>query len=120
MQGGLVYPTLFNVVVDNVIWAWLDITVEDHRVAHNELGEAFGRCMGVLYADNGMVGSIYPDWMQHSINVLVGIFWQYGLAANVTKSCPMICQPGALRSGMSTEAKALKCTGVGDSYCVRI
>ena len=28
-QGGLMYPTLFNMVVDNVIRTWLAITVED-------------------------------------------------------------------------------------------
>ena len=37
-QGGLVSPTLFNVVVDNVIRNWLAMTVEDQRVAHDRLG----------------------------------------------------------------------------------
>ena len=67
-------PTLFNVVVDNVIWTWLAMKVEDHRVAHDGLGEAVGRCLGFLYADDGMIGYIYPDWLHHSMDVLVGIF----------------------------------------------
>ena len=54
------------------------------------------------------------------MNVPVGLFRRYGLAANVAKSHTMMCQPGALRSGVSEEAKALNCTGVGDSYQVRI
>ena len=42
-QGGLVFLTLFNVVVDNVIRTWLAMTVEDQRVDHDRLGEIVGR-----------------------------------------------------------------------------
>ena len=118
MQGGLVSLILFNVVVKNFIRIWLAMTVEDHRVAHNELGEAVGRCLRVFYTNYSMVGSRDLYWMKHSMNVLVGLFLRYGLADNVTKSRSMVCQPGALRSGMSAEAKALKFTGVRDSYCM--
>ena len=44
----------------------------------------------------------------------------YGLTANVAKSPTMTCQPGALLSGIYDESKALKFTGVGDSYRVRL
>ena len=54
MHGGIIYPTLFNVFI-NVILTWLDITVEDKRLAHNGLVEASGQCLGVLYANYGMV-----------------------------------------------------------------
>ena len=60
-QGGLVSPTLFNVVVNNVIRTFLDMTVEDQRVDHDGLGETVGRCLGVFYADDGMVGSRESD-----------------------------------------------------------
>ena len=112
--------TLFNIIVDNVIQTWLAMTVEYQRVANDGLGEAAGRCLGLLYADYGMVGFRYHEWLQHSINVLVCLFRQYGLAANVTKSRTMTCQPRALRLGMSAEAKALECTEVVDSYRVRL
>ena len=56
-QGGLLSPTLFNVVVENVIITWLDMTLENQRVAHDGLGKTVGRCLGVLYVDDGMVGS---------------------------------------------------------------
>ena len=55
IQGGLVSPPLFNVVVDNVIRTWLAMTVKDQRLAHNRLGETVGWCLGVFYADDGMV-----------------------------------------------------------------
>ena len=60
MQGSLVYTTLFNVVVDNVIRTWLEKTVEDQRVAHNGMGEVVGRYLGFFYADYRMLGSRDP------------------------------------------------------------
>ena len=115
-QGGLVSPELFNVVVDNAIQTWLSMTVEYKRVSLDRVGENFGRCLGVLYANDGMVGSRDSDWLQHLMNVLIGLFRQYGLTANVSKYRTMKSQPGALRLGISEEAKELKCTRVGYYY----
>ena len=88
--------------------------VEYQKVAHDGLEEIVVRCLGVFYADNGMVGYHNLDWLQNAMNVLVGLFRRYGLASNVAKSRTISCQTGALRTGMSEEAMALKCTGVGD------
>ena len=88
------------------------MTVEDQRVAHDGLEETVGRCLGVFYADDDMVGSREPDWLQNLMNILVGLFRRYGLAANVAKSHTMTCQPGRLWSGMPEEAHDLKCTRV--------
>ena len=115
-QGGLVSPTLFNVVEDNVIRSWMAMMVEYQRVYHDGLGDTVRRCLGVFYAENCMVGSRNSDWLQHVMNVLARIFRRYGVAASVAKSRTMTCQTGALQAGMLEEAMALKCMGVGDSY----
>ena len=120
MQGGLVSLTLFNLVVDNVIRTWLDMTVEDQRVAHDGLVDTVGRCLGVFYSEDGMVRSRNPNWLQHVVNVPVGLFRRYGLVANVSKLRTMTCHPGALRAGMLEEAMALNCAGMGDLYRVRL
>ena len=119
-QGVLVFLDLFSMVVGNVIRTCLTMTVEDQRVAHDGMGKTVGRCLGVFYANDGMVGSREPDWLQHTMNILVGLFRRYGLAANVNKSHTMTCQPGAIWAGMLEDAMALKCTGVGDSYQERL
>ena len=67
-----------------------------------------------------MVGSRDVDWLQHLMNVLFGLFRRYGLTSNIAKLCTMTCQPGALQSGMTEEAKDTKCIEVGDSYQVRL
>ena len=41
------------------------MTVEDHRVAHYGLIEEVGRCLGVFYTDDDMVGYRDPDWLQN-------------------------------------------------------
>ena len=119
-QGGLVSPTFFNVLVDNFIRAWLAMTVEDHRVAHDGLLDTVRRCLGVFYADECMVVSQDADWLQHLMNVLVGLFQRYGIAANFSKARITMYHAGALRSGMYGEAKALKCTAVGKLYWLRL
>ena len=60
------------------------MTVENQRVAHDGMGEAVGRCLEVFYADDGMVGSRDAEWIQHLMNVLVGLFRRYGLTVNIT------------------------------------
>ena len=90
--------------------------VEDQREDQYGMGETVEQCVGILYAGNGMFGSRERDWLQHAMNVLVGLFRMYGLVANIIKSCKMTCQPRSLQAGMLEEAMALKCTGVGDSY----
>ena len=94
--------------------------VEDQRVAHDVLGYTVRRCLGVFYADYGMVGSHDSDWLHHTMNVLVWVFSRYGLVANVVKSRTITLQPRVLRAGMLEEAMEQKFTGVGDSYRVRI
>ena len=118
MQGGLVSSALFNGVVYNVIRTWLVVTVEDQRVSHDGLGDTGRWCLGVFYANDGMVVSRDPNCLQHAMNVLVCLFRMYGLAANLSKSHTMTCQPGILRPGMLEEAKTLKCTGVENLYPV--
>ena len=95
------------------------MTVEDQRVAYDGLVETVWRCLGVFYADDGMVRSRDTGWLKHAMNILVGLFRRYGLAANVAKLRTMKCQPDALWAGISDEAMVLKCKGVGDSYRVR-
>ena len=73
-QGSLVYPTLFNVVVENVIRTWFAMIVEDQRVAQKGMLEAVGQFLVVFYTKDGMVGSIDAKWLQHSMKILVGLF----------------------------------------------
>ena len=67
-----------------------------------------------------MVGYRDYNWLKHSMNVLIGLFQRYGLAANAAKSHTMTCQPGTLRFMMSEESREHNCMGVGAPYRERI
>ena len=72
------------------------MTVEEKLVTNKGLGITVGRCLGLFYAANGMVGSWYPEWLKVALNVLIGLFCRYRLAENVAKSKAMTFHPGTL------------------------
>ena len=70
-------------------------------------------CIGLLYADDGVVGSQDPEWLQGALNGLIGLLRRYGLVENVAKSKAMASHPGTLRYGMLEEGLVRRCTGRG-------
>ena len=56
--------------------------------------------MRMFYADEVMIGSRGSEWIQGSINVLVGLFIRIVLITNVSKSNTMTCQSGDIFTEM--------------------
>ena len=65
------------------------MAVEDQRVCLDGVGYNVGHYLGFFYANYDMVGSRYSNWLQHLMNVLIGLFQSYSLAANIVKSRTM-------------------------------
>ena len=65
--------------------------MEGGTVIHNRLGHAVGHSLGVFYADDGIIGSQDTEWLQGAFTVLIDLFLQIGLMANVTKSKTTTC-----------------------------
>ena len=101
--GGLVYTTFFNISVDSVVRHWLSLMVEDIELVCDGMGCMVGHSLGILYADDGPLGSQDPEWLQGSLNVLIGLLWRIILADNVAKSKTVTFQTGTIISGMSQE-----------------
>ena len=76
-QGRLISPTLFYLIVNNVVRNWLSLTVEDKLVAHEVLVLVVGRCLGLLYSDDSVVGLQDLEWLNVALNVLIGLFRRY-------------------------------------------
>ena len=87
-----------------MVWHWLSMTLEDVAVIHDGLVHAVGRSLEVFYADNGLIESRYPKWLQGGLSVLTGPFLRIGLIENIARSKKMTCHPGAIWLGMSEEA----------------
>ena len=79
-----------------------------------------GRCLRLLYSDEGMVVLRYPKWLQGALNVIIGLFRGYVLVVNIAKSKVMTFQMGEIWPGMSEEAVGRRCTVRGYTYRDRL
>ena len=71
----------------------------------------------MFYADNGMVVSSDPAWLQGAFSALVAIFDRVSLQTNVNKTVSMDCHPGRAGSGNRTTAGySRRLTGVGKTF----
>ena len=76
--------------------------------------------MELFYADDGMIVSSDPAWLQSAFAALVAIFDRLGLMKNVGKTVRMVCHPCQAGSGNKTEeAYGRMITGEGRSYTER-
>ena len=115
-QGGLILPTLFKMVTNNMVRNWMSRRVEEKLVAHDGLGLMMGQCIGMFYANDGLVWSREQKWLRGSLNMPIGLFRRYGLVANIAKYKSMTCQTVEIWYGMSEEEVFQKSMGRGATY----
>ena len=68
---------------------------------HDRLGMVVGRCMGVFDADDGIIGSREPEWIQGAMNVLIIISRSVSLMAYVESSNTATYYTGEIHTCMS-------------------
>ena len=119
MLGDLLSPTIFNVVVDAVVRHWVTGVI----AGAEELGERVkeGRHQDALfYADDGMVASYDPCWIQGAFNTLVGLFDRVGLRTNAGKTFFMVCRPCQATGNLLEAAYGKRIKGEGCMYKERL
>ena len=79
-------------VVDVVVCHWVTLAVEEAE-ERGERGREGRHKAALFYADDGMVASSNPRWLQWAFNALVGFFDCVGLHINVGKTVSMTCRP---------------------------
>ena len=113
MQGDPLSPTIFNVVVDAVVRHWVNGIVEEAE-ARGEMGWEGRHQAALFYAEDRMVFSSDPAWLQGAFTALVGLFDRVGLMTNVGKTVSMVCHPCQAGAGNRTEeAYGRRITGEG-------
>ena len=65
----------------------------------------------LFYADDGMVASSDPRWLQWAFSTLVGLFDRVGLNTNTGKTVIMTCRPCTAAGNQSEEVYGRKMTG---------
>ena len=91
-QGDPLSPTIFNVVVDAVVRHWLTIAVTETEKSR-ERGREGRHQAALFYADDGMLASSDPQWLQWVFTQLVGLFYRVELNTNSGKTVSMTCRP---------------------------
>ena len=144
-QGDPLPPTILNVVVDAVVSHWESLLVAEREGGESSGDKGNGsqmagrtiqdrddgkqwteeghQCLTVnaalFYANNGVVASTDPGWLQSEFDFMMGLFDQVGLHTNVRKTVGMVfrtCQAAGVRA---EKAYTRRMTGEGSSFKVR-
>ena len=78
--------------MDAVVRHWVHRVVEKAE-ARGETGREVRHRAALFYADDGMVASSDPAWLQGAFTALVGLFDRVGLRTNAGKTVSMVCHP---------------------------
>ena len=111
-QGDLLSPTIFNVVVDAVVRHWLHLATQE-AVRRREWGRERRHQAALFYADDGMVASTDPRWLQWAFTILVGLFDRVGLKTNQRKTVSMVCRPCSAAGNRTKTSYKHTMTGKG-------
>ena len=97
-QGDPLYPTILNMVVDDLIPKWL-MLVKEEEAGPNGFGWSIQWLTAFFYIDNEILDSLHSDRLQAALDVLPGIFDRVGIRTNVTKTVGMVCKTCRMAGG---------------------
>ena len=109
------FTTIFNVVVDVGVRHWVFTMVEPAEERGKSVQESRHH-NSLFYADNGMVVSSDPRWLQGKFITLVGLFGRLVLRNNVLKTVGMVCRSFQTSGTQLEVAYGKRMTGEGPSY----
>ena len=118
-QGHPLFPTIFNVVMDVLVRHQVTGVIADAE-ERGKLGKEGRHQAALFYADNGMVDSSDPQWIQGDFNTLVDLFDRVGLRTNFGKTLGMVCHPCQMAGDLLEAAYGRRVTGEGPKYRERL
>ena len=117
-KGEPLSPTIFNVVVDAVVHHWVTMTLGEAE-KRGERGNKGRHQAALLYADDGMVASSDPRWLQWAFDTLASLFERVGLRTNAGKTVSIVCRPCQAAGTHSEAACGRSIKGEGPTYWER-
>ena len=102
-KGDPLSPTIFNVVVDAVVRRWVTGVIAEVE-AQGGLGKEGRHQAALFYANDDIVVSSDPGWIQGTFNTLVGLFDRVGMQTNVGKTVVIVCHPFQAAENLTTKA----------------
>ena len=110
MQGEPLSPTIFNVVVNGAVRHWVTMELAEAE-KRRERGNEGRHQAALFYADESIVASSDPRWLQWEFDTLVSLFYWVGLRTNVGKTVSMVFRPCQAAGTQSVAAYGKKMTG---------
>ena len=105
MQGDLLYPTIFNLVIDAFIRHWLTVVIPT-EAGTGGLGLTIIDLTAYFYTDDGLVESTQSEMLQRAFDVFTDLFDRFSLRKNRMNTVGMVFQPCQAPRGMLEEAYA--------------
>ena len=106
-QGGPLSPTIFNLMVDAVVRAWL------MEVGGMMEFSDIRRLLTVFYADDSLIVARDPTAFQRAFDSLCAHFDRVGLKTNTTQTEAMVFLPGRIRTCLAADTYEAR---MGDLY----
>ena len=91
-QGGLLSLTIFNVVLDAVVQHWVEVMAGGVG-GQGGRGQEHIHQNALFYADDGMIASLDPGWIQGAFSTLLGMFDRVVMNTKIRKMVGMVCRP---------------------------
>ena len=98
-QDRPVSPTIFNLMVDAVIWEW-----ERQLLLKGFTLNKVCVLVAIFYADDCLIASRDHKTLKTAIGLLTGLFDRVGLETNTKKTEVMVFLPGRVRTSLSEAA----------------
>ena len=114
-QGDPVSTTIFNIVVDSVVRAFLLVVFLPQEANHG-FGWSVGEHKICFYADDGKIDGRNPIWINPTLTAMVRMFKRVGFQTNLGKTKEMICTPGFIWVQQGAAAYKSQVTGEGAKY----
>ena len=115
-QGDPLSPTIFNVVVDAVVLHWVTMAIAEAKKRRRGGGGEGKHQASLFYADDGMVASSEPRWLQWEFDTLFSLYDRLGLRTNVGNTVSMVCRPCQAAGSQLEAAYGRRMPGEGPTY----
>ena len=114
-QGYPMYPMIFNIVVDAVGRATLEVVCGPQEARHG-MGWEAGESNLTFYADDGRIGGRDHIWVQDALTISLEMFQQMGLETEMKKTNALVCTPGYIRGSGVMRPTKRKATREGATF----
>ena len=110
-----VSPTIFNRVVDAIVWSMLLEGCGSQEALHGLVWAAGGQDI-MFYSDGGRIVGGNPVWVQRTLTTIVRVSEQVGMYTNLGKTKDMTCTHRFIWGGVGKKSYKQQATGEGTSF----